>query len=133
MHKRDGFEAINALVPFPKGRGLIFIDPSYEVKEEYKIISSTIQKVYVKFSQGIYLVWYPLLPEARHKELTWELNNYFVNNTWQHEWQFSLNNSKGLCGSGIIIINPPWKFESIIQESLQFLLNHLSQDNLNFY
>ena len=121
-HKRDGIEAINALIPFKTKRGLIFMDPNYEVKEEYNTICSIVKKAYVKFSQGIYMIWYPLLQENRHVVLLNGLQDAFNNNIWQHEWIPIKNNTEGLYGSGIIIINPPWQFNTIVQDSLQFLL-----------
>ncbi len=123
IHKRDSIEAINALMPFKEKRGLILIDPSYEVKEEYNTICSVIKKVSINFPQYIYLMWYPLLQENRHVELRTELQNAFCNNIWHHEFIPVEHNTNGLYGSGIIIINPPYKFDSIVQESLLFLEN----------
>lgn len=119
VHKRNAMEAINALIPFKEKRGLIFIDPSYEVKTEYQLISSIIQKAYNKFPLSIYMIWYPLLKENRHINLIRELKNCFDNNIWQHEYIHSKNNTIGVYGSGIIIINPPWKFNIIIQNNLK--------------
>jgi 23S rRNA (adenine2030-N6)-methyltransferase len=122
IHKRDGIEAINALIPFKTKRGLIFIDPSYEVKTEYNIICSLVKKAYLKFPQGIYMIWYPLLQENKHVSLLTDLQNTFNNNIWQHELVPIKNNTEGLYGSGIIIINPPWQFNTIIQDGLRLLL-----------
>ena len=125
LHKRNAIEAINALIPFKTKRGLIFLDPSYEVKTEYDVIYSTIQKAYLKFSQGVYMVWYPLLQENRHIILINKLQKNFYNNIWQHELTPKNNNATGLHGSGIIVINPPWQFDTIIQKSLEILLTLL--------
>jgi 23S rRNA (adenine2030-N6)-methyltransferase len=120
IHKRDALEAINALLPFKEKRGLIFIDPSYEVKEEYKIIGEIIQKGYQKFSQGVYMLWYPLLMEARHAVLLQKIQHIGAN-IWNHEWKPKRFKSEGMYGSGVIILNPPWQFEHIIQDDLKFL------------
>ncbi len=125
IHKRDAMEAINALIPFKEKRGLIFIDPNYEVKEEYNTICSVVKIASLKFSQGIYVIWYPLLQEDRHIELLAGLQNAFNNNIWKHEWIPVNHNMEGLYGSGIVIINPPWQFNMIVQESLQFLQENL--------
>ena len=120
-HKRDSIEAINALVPFKGKRGLIFIDPSYELKEEYNTIAEIVASTYLKFSQGIYMIWYPLLRESRHLALLAELKRGFEN-TWQHELISGKNDlDGGMYGSGIIIINPPWQLGKIVQEDLKFL------------
>jgi len=110
IHKRDGIEAIKALLPFKEKRGLILIDPSYEVKEEYNTICSLVTQTSMKFSQYIYMIWYPLLQENRHIKLRTELQHVFCNNIWQHEWIPEEINMNSMYGSGIIIINPPYKF-----------------------
>lgn len=118
IHKRDAKEAILALIPFQEKRGLVFIDPSYEVKTEYKIISSIIIQAYKKFPQAIYMIWYPLLAANRHLELILTLKNNFYN-MWQHEYINNSQDKAGIYGSGVIIINPPWQFDSIIKNDLK--------------
>lgn len=120
IHKRDGMEATHALIPFKEKRGLIFIDPSYEVKEEYKTIGKLVYQAWSKFPQGIYLVWYPLLSESRHISLCQELQQKFQN-IWQHEWLPNHNDTAGLRGSGVIMVNPPWNLDLELHDSLQFL------------
>ena len=36
IHKRDGFEALTALVPPKQKRGIVLIDPAYEEKSDYE-------------------------------------------------------------------------------------------------
>lgn len=122
IHRRDAVEAITALVPFKEKRGLIFIDPSYEVKEEYQSIIELVGRAYLKFPQGIYMIWYPLLKAGRHVALCSELKRKFKN-VWQNEWQPTLVGDKigGLYGSGIIIINYPWRLDQEVGDSLRFL------------
>ncbi len=69
LHERDAFEALHALLPLPEKRGLIFIDPSYEVKKEYQDIANKVIESYARFTQGIYAIWYPLLAENHHHSL----------------------------------------------------------------
>ncbi|HAU2042173.1 TPA: 23S rRNA (adenine(2030)-N(6))-methyltransferase RlmJ, partial [Legionella pneumophila] len=56
----DGVSMLKALLPPPEKRGVIFVDPSYERKEEYKEIPTAIKNAYSKFSTGVYCVWYPV-------------------------------------------------------------------------
>lgn len=120
IHKRDAVVAINALVPFKEKRGVVFIDPSYEVKEEYQTIAEMVKRAYLKFPQGIYMIWYPLLQAGRHATLCAELKRSFQD-IWQHEWIAVKSDMEGLYGSGIMIINPPWRLDQMVQDSLRFL------------
>jgi len=58
--ERDGYEALNALVPPKEKRGLILIDPPYEERDEFDQVVDVIRQVYRKFSTGVYVIWYPL-------------------------------------------------------------------------
>ena len=67
------------------------------------------------------MVWYPILQENRHLELIAEFKNTFNSKIWLDELIPITNNIKGLHGSGIIIVNPPWQLDNLIKEDLQFL------------
>lgn len=121
--QRDGLEAIKALLPFKEGRGLIFIDPSYEVKTEYQAVANTVCENYSKFTQGIYVIWYPILKAGHHHQLVdsvLALQHKKVKPTfWHSEWIPDPKVEEGLIGSGLLVINPPWQLE----ERLEFLVN----------
>lgn len=123
LHKRDAMEAILALVPFANNRGLIFLDPSYEVKTEYQTIGTIIQQAYKKFQQGVYMVWYPLLRETKQHLALLKMLPQVTTNIWQHEW-LPKHNTVGMVGSGVVILNPPWQFRQTIELSLKFLANN---------
>ena len=58
---RSCSDTINALLPPLKKRGLIFIDPPYEDKQEYTKVVSDIKKGLGLFKQGVFALWYPVL------------------------------------------------------------------------
>ena len=69
IHHRDGREGALALAPFTPRKGLVLIDPSYEVKSEYADTAGFARRLIGKWPQATVLVWYPLLPAGRHSEL----------------------------------------------------------------
>jgi 23S rRNA (adenine2030-N6)-methyltransferase len=120
-YKEDAFLAINALLPFPEKRGLIFIDPSYEVKTEYKAIATAVEKAYKKFATGIYAIWYPLLVDKNHhQDLLININKLATDKIFTHQWTpLKGKIDTGMYGSGVIVINPPWE----LNQKLSFLNN----------
>ncbi|MBK8286479.1 MAG: 23S rRNA (adenine(2030)-N(6))-methyltransferase RlmJ, partial [Ahniella sp.] len=61
VHTRDGYEALNGLVPPKEKRGLVLIDPPFEAQEdEFKVIQSTLAMAQLKWPTGIYAIWYPI-------------------------------------------------------------------------
>ena len=109
VHKRDSFEALPALVPPPERRGLVLIDPSYEIKTEYASVPALAETVLRRWPAGIVAVWYPLLPDDRHAALVAALEAsgrpvLFAELTGP-------DRAQGLRGTGLAVINPPWRFD----------------------
>lgn len=61
----DGFTRVQALLPPPPRRGLILIDPSYEDKQDYQRVGSTLRGALTRFATGCYAIWYP---QVRRRE-----------------------------------------------------------------
>ncbi|MDR1374330.1 MAG: 23S rRNA (adenine(2030)-N(6))-methyltransferase RlmJ, partial [Treponema sp.] len=61
IRREDGLAALKALLPPLSRRGCIFIDPSYEIKDEYRRVPAMLAKALERFPRGLYIVWYPLL------------------------------------------------------------------------
>lgn len=127
LHKRDALEALVALVPPPEKRGLVLIDPSYEIKSEYTDIAEGLERAYRKWPTGIYMIWYPLLPAAGHQRLLKALKRSGITRILTSE--ISLHPAQGLSGmhgSGLAIINPPWQLEEGLQQLAQWIVESLS-------
>lgn len=60
VHHRDGFEGLGGLVPPREKRGLVLIDPAYEIKGEFDRVVETVTSAWQKWPTGIYAIWYPV-------------------------------------------------------------------------
>jgi 23S rRNA (adenine2030-N6)-methyltransferase len=86
----------------------MLIDPSFEIKTEYETQAKLLIEATKKWSTGVYMLWYPLLPQRRHEELKNILLNAQLNMQID-EWQFRHPaRAVGMYGSGMIIVNPPY-------------------------
>jgi 23S rRNA (adenine2030-N6)-methyltransferase len=133
VHKRDGMEALLGLVPPQIRRGLVFIDPSYEVKTEYDDLPRQISKAIKKWPQGIYALWYPILSEGRHKLLIDGVMSCADTSIFKSEIEFSQttdyheDDPPGLLGSGLIVFNPPWRFDAAITVAGNWLATAITE------
>jgi 23S rRNA (adenine2030-N6)-methyltransferase len=66
VRREDGFAMALSLCPPTPRRGLVLIDPSYEVKEDYATIPRVIAALRRKWNVGVVALWYPILTDARH-------------------------------------------------------------------
>ncbi len=108
LHK-DGFKGLLALLPPRSRRGLILIDPPYEIKTDYDNAYSTIIKAYKKFSSGIYALWYPVVDREKIIALEKKFRTSGINNIQRFELGLKPDSiERGMTASGMIVINPPW-------------------------
>ena len=56
IHRRDGFEGVLALAPLKPRRGLVLVDPSYEVKAEYEVTAAFVRRLVAKWPEASVLV-----------------------------------------------------------------------------
>lgn len=124
LHVRDCYEALPALLPPRIRRGLVLIDPSYEMKREYEDIVRLLGRALSRWANGIYLLWYPLLAEARNRVLRRQVEKLAAPNTLVSEYVFSPRGD-GLRGSGLVIVNAPWQFDKELARAMQYVIDVL--------
>lgn len=131
IHHRDGFEGLVGLLPPTPKRGLVLIDPPYELKEDYQRVAGTLQKAHKRWPIGIYAVWYPLLAKAvdRSEGLKQALAQLGFEQVLCAELSVQAQaDDFGMHGSGMIVLNPPWKLDEKLAELLPSLSQTLAQD-----
>lgn len=117
MHHRDGYEGVLALSPPPARRGLVLIDPSYEVKSEYEEIPGFVARLHKKWAQAVIMLWYPVLPAGRHTAMIKTLEERGYPKVLHQEIIFpSQALARGMRGSGVYCINLPFGLEPSLAE-----------------
>ena len=106
--QRDGYAEMLAKLPPPQRRGLIFIDPSYEVKTEYKTMTQALNAAFRQFATGVYCIWYPLIDNKLHQQLLRGFESLSSKNQLRAEFYLHADYRQGLRGYGIYLINPPF-------------------------
>lgn len=108
LHRQDGFAMAKALCPPRPRRGMLLIDPSFEVKSNYSTIPRFIAAIARKWNIGVISLWYPLLADRRHEEMLDELTGMFPD-ALRHEVGFApARPGHGMTGSGMFTLNPPY-------------------------
>lgn len=141
--REDGFEGLKALLPPPSRRGLVLIDPSYEIKSDYARVGTCIQESLRKFATGTYMVWYPVIPRPEAHELPRRLKT--LANQAGKPWLHAVLNigqspertrthlpgeeapRPGLTASGVFLFNPPHTLKPALNETLPALLEVLGR------
>ena len=134
VHHKDGFDGLKALVPPPSRRGLILIDPSYEIKSEYQMVVDRVIKMHKKFSRGIYAIWYPVVDRQCIAKMERGLVQSGIRDIQRFEVGISDDsNNRGMTSSGMIVINPPWKLYEKMSQLLPKIASEITQVNRPIY
>lgn len=125
----DGFEAMKAALPPPSRRGLVLIDPSYEIKTDYPRVVAAVKDGLKRFATGSFLVWLPFLPSIEARALPDKLKKLPV------DWLYAgltvrgpATEGRGMTGSAMFVVNPPWTLKADLEASLPWLTNVLALD-----
>ncbi|SEO19648.1 23S rRNA (adenine2030-N6)-methyltransferase [Salinihabitans flavidus] len=109
VHRRDGFEMVQALCPPTPRRGMLLIDPSYEVKTDYTRIPEQIAKLHRKWNVGVIALWYPILTARAHEPMLTALEALALPGVLRHEVRFpSAREGHRMVGSGMFVVNAPY-------------------------
>ncbi|NQZ72703.1 MAG: 23S rRNA (adenine(2030)-N(6))-methyltransferase RlmJ [Dinoroseobacter sp.] len=106
----DGWQmAISRTPPTPR-RGLMLIDPSWEVKTDYETAPKRLAQIHKRWNVGIVMLWYPVLSDGRQRSMTRALTQS-IPDILLHEVSFPpAQPGHRMVGSGLAVINPPYGF-----------------------
>ncbi|MGY6548413.1 MAG: 23S rRNA (adenine(2030)-N(6))-methyltransferase RlmJ [Roseinatronobacter sp.] len=108
VEQRDGYELALALCPPTPRRGVLMIDPSYEVKGDYDTVPRFIAAVARKWNVGVILLWYPILTTGLHQGMVADLLG-MLPEALVFEARFApVREGHRMIGSGVIAVNAPW-------------------------
>jgi 23S rRNA (adenine2030-N6)-methyltransferase len=110
----DGYTQLDALLPPPERRGLVFIDPPYEAADETEQLAQSLARAYRRFATGIYLVWQPLKFAAEVYALAGELETAGPMNLLSLTIDVGVataDSADRLHAAGLLVINPPYGFD----------------------
>lgn len=127
VHHRDGYEGVLSLLPPKPNRGVVLIDPAFEVKAEYQQAASHLIKMQSKWPNGSFALWYPVLAAGRHIEMLETLVSSGIRKIYRSEYYAKPDSSARMYGSGMLLINPPWKVDESIQEVTHWMFKNLSE------
>jgi 23S rRNA (adenine2030-N6)-methyltransferase len=129
IHARDGWEALKALLPPREAkRGLVLIDPPFEAANELDRMAEALIAAHKRWPQGVLAAWYPIkdrppLDRFLRTLRAAGLPDLLVSELCIHP---PLTGTR-LNGSGMVIINTPWKLEEPLGEATTWLHDHLAQ------
>ena len=122
MYKEDGFACLKASLPPKERRGVVLIDPPYELKHEYMDVVKAIKNSHERWATGTYAIWYPVVYRENIDKMLKGLKDLGIRKILQLELGVAPDSEeRGMTASGMIVINPPWKLEGQMKTLLPWL------------
>ena len=119
----DAETCLKAKLPPTERRGVILVDPPYEVKTEPERTVRMLEQGVRRFAQGVFVVWYPMKADATAETVLTGAKDIGLPGTLKVEMRVrEAFSGGGLAGSGLIILNAPWKLD----EELKLLVPALA-------
>jgi 23S rRNA (adenine2030-N6)-methyltransferase len=130
----DGLKNSVGLLPPSEHRGLVLIDPSYEIKSDYDLVIETLMQMHKRFATGTYALWYPVVERPRNRHLEKAVKSSGLKNVQLFELGIKADTCEhGMTASGMIVINPPWTLITDMQQTLPWLADTLGIDGAGSY
>lgn len=108
LHPRDGLELAQALCPPSPRRGVLMVDPSYEVKSDYAAIPRFLGAIRRKWNVGVLMLWYPILSGDSHRQMVDRLRADHADLSVFETHFPPIRDGHRMIGSGLAVINAPF-------------------------
>ncbi|HWA84777.1 MAG TPA: 23S rRNA (adenine(2030)-N(6))-methyltransferase RlmJ [Opitutus sp.] len=128
VHEMDGYLALRAMLPPPERRALVLIDAPFEAEDEFARIATAAGEGLGRLPDGVLALWYPLTERARVDAFFAELVGLKLPPTLVLELAIAGETSGiRMRGCGLVLVNPPWRFEATAEPLLRELSRLLAQ------
>ncbi len=122
VHHRDGYEALPGLVPPRQRRGLVFMDPSFELRNEFHRAVDSLTRAWRKWPTAPYLLWYPVRARQPLAAFHRALKRSGITGMLIAELMVAPEDTPNrLSGSGLVIVNPPWHFVEQLRQAQDWI------------
>lgn len=131
VHHEDGYALAKALLPPRERRGLVLFDPAFERKDEETLLLNALKGAHRRWATGIFAIWLPILSHATHANLLRRVIATGITDILCAELIIAPESPRlGMCGTAMLIVNPPWQLDEQLTRILPWLWRTLSRHGL---
>lgn len=129
VERLDGYTALKAWLPPKERRGLVLVDPPFERTDEFDAMLRGLIAGHRRFQTGVFMLWYPIKDPAPVAAFHRGLIASGIRRILIAELKvFAADAPDRLNGSGLAIVNPPWRIDGAITNVTDWLVPILARD-----
>jgi 23S rRNA (adenine2030-N6)-methyltransferase len=122
----DGWTALRSLLPPKERRGVVLVDPPFEVPGDLSRLAEGLQDAVRRFETGIFLLWYPIKDAKRTRTFLSRLGDLGYAKLLAAELLIRRPADPDLLnGCGVAILNPPFRLAEKLGTALPYLADRL--------
>ena len=121
VHERDGYEMLKAFTPPKERRGLVLMDPPYEKADEFGTAAAALKTAYGRWPTGVYALWYPIKDDSARRRFLRSVEQSGMRKVLLTELTLPVQ-AEALYGTGLLIVNPPYKLDEEARDCLAALV-----------
>jgi 23S rRNA (adenine2030-N6)-methyltransferase len=124
----DGWLALGAHLPPKEKRGLVLVDPPFEVAGEFDRLVDGLARAHKRFSGGTFALWYPVKDRQEVRRFVTALRETGIPKILRTELVIRAPSPEPrLDGTGMIVVNPPYTLEDELRTILPALVKILGE------
>ncbi len=129
VHLMDGYQALKTFLPPRERRGLVLLDSSFDRSGEFARIAKALKAAHQRWPTGIYAIWYPLMAPAVMAGFMRAVQRTGIDKILRLELTVrEPAEDAPRPGCGMLVVNPPWKFDAEARPLLDWIWRALAQD-----
>ncbi len=125
----DAALVVKAQLPPPERRGIVLIDPAYEAAGDPERALAMLAEGHRRFGTGVFALWYPVTGDPLSTTLRRKARALALPKMIDVALDVRRPAGRGLAGSGLLIVNPPWRLAESLRDLLPELAERLRQDD----
>jgi len=129
VHLMDGYQALQTFLPPRERRGLVLLDSSFDRSGEFARIAKALKAAHQRWTTGVYAIWYPLMAPAVMEGFSRAVERTGIDKILRLELRVrEPAKDAPRPGCGMLVVNPPWKFDREARPLLDWIWRALAQD-----
>ena len=125
----DGWIALKAMLPPPERRGVVLVDPPFEVPGEFGRLAGALKAAVKRFATGTFILWYPIKDREQLRRFKRDLQASGPPKLLAAELLIRGGTDPTLlAGTGLILLNPPFEFDKQLEAMMRFLASRMAQE-----
>lgn len=134
VESMDGYVAMKALLPPPERRGLVLVDPPFEVTDEFSRMVQGLQNAYERWATGVYAFWYPIKGRQAIKDYHDALKATGIRKIAAADFYLRRpHDPEILNGCGMVFVNPPWTLAEELNTIMAGLVPVLAEQSGSYH